>query len=191
MSNKENEKESAKEKDKEIHHHQQCAKPKRIRSSHSDVCFGKFKAKSVYDTAERNGMSTEEANCWMDFMDEIGWRFKDGTEVDKDTFARSLRMWHKVQPAIEAKAISMLHKRQRRAPTGSDYEEMDRIKRNIEAKKLKDALAAPNAWELCDERCANFCADGCPKCKHWSIPPQLRERPIPPEQCLHFKAKGE
>ena len=120
MSNKENEKESTKEKDKEIHHHQQCAKPKRIRSSYSDVCFGKFKAKLVYDTAERNGMSTGEANCWMDFMDEIGWRFKDGTEVDKDTFARSLRMWHKVQPAIEAKAISMLHKRQRRAPIGCD-----------------------------------------------------------------------
>ena len=126
MSNKEKDKERNKEKDKEIQQHQQRAKPwvypkpRVVRSCYSVVCFGEIKASAVYDAAERIGMTIEEVNCWMDFMDEIGWRFKDGTEVDKDTFARSPRMWHKVQPAIEAKAISMLHKRQRRTPIGCD-----------------------------------------------------------------------
>ena len=166
-------------------------KPKKVRSPYCDVCFGEFKANEVYDAAERIGMTIEEVNCWMDFMDEVGWRFKDGTQVTKNTFARSLRMWHKVQPKIVAETISRLHKTQRRAQMGCDFEEMERIKKSIAEKKLKAALSEPNAWELCDERCAEFCADGCPKCKHWSIPPQLRERPIPPEQCLHFKAKGE
>ena len=196
MSNKEKDKERNKEKDKEIQQHQQHAKPwvypkpRVVRSCYSVVCFGEIKASAVYDAAERIGMTIEEVNCWMDFMDEVGWRFKDGTQVTKNTFARSLRMWHKVQPKIVAETISRLHKTQRLAQMGCDFEEMERIKKSIAEKKLKAALSEPNAWELCDERCANFCADGCPKCKHWSIPPQLRERPIPPEQCLHFKAKG-
>ena len=194
MSNKENEERRNKKEVKEIQQQQRprvwvYPKPKKVRSPYCDVCFGKFKANEVYDAAERNDMSIEEVNCWMDFMDEVGWRFKDGTEVEKNTFARSLRMWHKVQPGIEAKAISWFHKRQRRAPMGEDYEEMERIKKQREEKKLNAALSAPNAWELCDERCAKFNPDGCPKCRHWSIPPQLRERPIPPEQCPHFARK--
>lgn len=195
MSNKEKDKERNKEKDKEIQQQQQrprlwvYPKPKYVRSCYCDVCFGKFKANAVYDAAERIGMTIEEVNCWMDFMDEVGWRFKDGSEVTKKTFARSLRMWHKVQPAIVARAISLIHKRQSRTPMGCDYEEMERIKKSIAEKKLKAALSEPNAWELCDERCAEFCAERCPECKHWSIPPQLRERPIPPEQCPHFVRK--
>lgn len=136
------------------------------------------------------GMTKGEVKAWIEYMDEVDYCFTTGRQINRRNFRRSMRMFHEMNKA-KALAVSHFHKAKHWTPIGCDYEEMERIKRNIEAKKLKDALAAPNAWELCDERCANFCADGCPKCKHWSIPPQLRERPIPPEQCPHFKAKGE
>ena len=141
--------------------------------------------------AKRFGKPLDAVDRWVEYEEETGWKFKDETPITPLNFRRSLRMWYKLDMRFTALAVSRLHKRQRRAPMGEDYEEMERIKKQREEKALNAALSAPNAWELCDERCARFNPDGCPKCRHWSIPPQLRERPIPPEQCPHFKAKGE
>ena len=39
------------------------------------------------------GMSPVAAMKWMDYQDEIGWCYKDGTPVTRYNFRRSLRMW--------------------------------------------------------------------------------------------------
>ena len=174
---KENDKESIKETVRE--------------NSSSSSAKAKLMRPIALKWAQRFGKPLEAVDRWIKYQEETGWKFKDGTVITPLNFRRSLRMWYKLDMRFTALAISRLHKTQRLAQMGCDFEEMERIKKSIAEKKLKAALSEPNAWELCDERCANFCADGCPKCKHWSIPPQLRERPIPPEQCPHFKAKGE
>ena len=51
------------------------------------------------------------------------------------------------------------------------------------------------SWELCAERCKHFfeCAGAdesqCFCRKGRKIPPQLRERPVAPEECEQFEAK--
>ena len=70
----------------------------------------------------------------------------------------------------------------------AEAEEAEKRRQEAERKRLEEAAANPGAWELCDERCANYVAGfGC-KCKV-RIPPALQPRPIPPEECPSFKAK--
>lgn len=130
--------------------------------------------------AERIEMPAVEVNAWQDYMDEVGWTFADGLPVNGRNYRRSLRMWHRMEGEIAA----------RRRPRGRLADEVDTLKRRKEAerKRLEEAAANPGAWELCEERCANYVAGfGC-KCKV-RIPPALQPRPIPPEECPLFKAK--
>ena len=142
-------------------------------------------------------MTQEEACDWIDYMEEVDWVFANGAPVNNRNFRRSLRMWHKSEARVaalrrgEAMVVRMRHKANRFGGLGQNIEEMERIKAKIAADKHAKAMAADDAWTLCEERCAEFCAEGCVKCKHCSVPPQLRVRPMPPEECIHFKSKGE
>lgn len=181
-------KEKDEERTKEEERENQQLQP-RVRYARScELCFGTMCAEMVFDAAnEIKGMTRDEACDWIDYMKEVGWVFTSGNPVNKFNFRRSLRMWHK-----KNEEINLRHKlHSRYANIGQNFEEMERIKAKIAKDKLAKAMAQDDAWELCEERCAEFRADGCPNCKHWSIPPQLRERPIPPEECMHFKQKGE
>ena len=135
------------------------------------------------------GMTKGEVKAWIEYMDEVDYRFTTGSNVNRRNFRRSMRMFHEMNKA-KALAVSHFHKAKYWTGTGTDYEEMERIKAKTAADRLSKAMAKDDAWELCEERCAEFNAEGCPKCRHWSIPPQLRERPVPPEECLNFRQKG-
>ena len=191
---KEKQKESNKERIRE-----NPPPPMRLRHARSSVlCRGEFKAGDVYAAAYRiDGMTIDEACDWIDYMQEVDWVFANGQDVNGKNFRRSLRMWHRVDArvkaarAAEALMVSKRHKRATFGGVGADYEEIERIKAKVAAEKKAKAMAEDGAWTLCEERCAEFRAEGCVRCRHWSVPPQLRERPVPPEECIHFKAKGE
>ena len=146
-----------------------------------------FTVGDVYNAASAMGMPVEEANDWMDYMDQLGWRFKDNTFVTVRNFRRSLRMWHIIEPS----------KRWREGRGGRRDEKQTAAergeKRNREAKAAQRASAAQSekAWELCAERCSCFTpsADGKPfKCSCcFALPPNLRDVPCPPEECPGFK----
>ena len=132
------------------------------------------------------GMTTDEVKAWIGYMDEVGYLFATGQQVNRRNFRRSLRMWHKKNEEM----AGTRHMANRFGGLGQNIEEMERIKAKIAADKHAKAMAADDAWILCKERCAEFNADGCIQCKHWSVPPQLRERPIPPEECCWFVGKA-
>ena len=198
---KENEKESGKEKERE----NRLRLLRRFRYAKDSVLANGMKAGDVYDAAKGiDGMTEDEACDWIDYMKAVDWLFPNGDAVDKKNFRRSLRMWHEMDGYVKAlrerqaavakaaaAAVRRLHKSQRFCGVGQDAEEMERIKAKAAAERLAKAMAEDGAWTLCEERCAEFRAEGCVRCRHWSVPPQLRERPVPPEECIHFKAKGE
>ena len=69
-------------------------------------------------------------------------------------------------------------------------------KREAERKRRAESLK-PESWQLCEERCALYRAfknenGECRFCRAgYLVPPQLREHPIPPEQCARFGMRDE
>jgi len=191
---KENEKERTKER---VRENQPPQQPRLRHARTSVICDGCLTAGDVYVAASKiDGMTQEEACDWIEYMEEVGWVFANGAPVNNRNFRRSLRMWHKSEARVaalrrgEAMVVRMRHRATRFGGLGKDIEEMERIKAKIAADKHAKAMAADDAWILCKERCAEFNAGGCVQCKHWSVPPQLRERPIPPEECCWFVGKA-
>ena len=179
--NQKEDKERTKEKEENHHHHQRL-----IRAGTSDVCYGKIKMQKIYEAALDNRMPLEEANDWVDFMDETGWYLPKGEEVNAKNFRRSLRMWHKSVAKIEAQKAAILRRSRRNHVSEVDYDAQAKERANkIRETKAKD----PAEWELCRERCTN-CLE-CGGCPSFRIPPQLRERPIPPEECPGFARRAD
>ena len=83
------------------------------------------------------GMTKGEVKAWIEYMDEVDYCFTTGRQINRRNFRRSMRMFHEMNKA-KALAVSHFHKAKHWTPIGCDYEEMERIKRNVEAKKLKD-----------------------------------------------------
>ena len=173
------------ERTKEIEENQQ-QQQRLIRAGTSDVCYGKMKMQTIYEAALDNRMSIEEANDWVDFMDEIGWVHTNGDDIRDKNFRRSLRMWHKSVAKIEAQKAAILRRSRRNHVSEVDYDAQAKERAN----KIREAKAKdPAEWELCRERCTN-CLE-CGGCPCFRIPPQLRERPIPPEECPGFSRRAD
>lgn len=139
------------------------------------------------EAARRIGMTDAEVRGWVGYMEEVGWAFANGKPVDECNFRRSLRMWHVVE---QSKAYA--------APPGgrasSRAEEVRRLAEAGEARRVaqeeasRRALAREaSAWVLCAERCAHCAGVLC--ARGMAIPPQLRARPVPPEECPRFTRK--
>ena len=145
-----------------------------------------MKMQTIYEAALDIRMSIEEANDWVDFMDETGWYLPKGEEVDSKNFRRSLRMWHKSVAKIEAQKEAILRRSRRKLVNEVDYDALAKER----AEKIRETKATdPAEWELCRERCTN-CLE-CGGCPSFRIPPQLRERPIPPEECPGFSRRAD
>ena len=148
----------------------------------------------VFAASKRiKGMTNQDARAWIEYMDEVDYRFDDGKQVNRRNFRRSMRMFNIVQSRLAAdEKRRRARKRGKRRDVSPDYEAIDARKRAIEAKRREEASKADGAWDLCAERCTN-CLGG-KHCPFYATPPQLREWPIAPEQCSMFKpleAKGE
>ena len=94
-----------------------------------------------------------------------------------------MRMWRVVDERLAAE------KGRGRGSAGdanAKENEYERIKR-LEALRRVEMAAKPESWELCGERCAMYRKGMCSMGR--KIPPQLRERPVAPEECPQFKGK--
>ena len=129
--------------------------------------------KDLVDAARVIGMSAREVNAWLKYMDSVGWAFSNGAPVTWRNYRRPLRMWH------------LTERRMRIERNCADSTTEEASAKKLE--ELRSAAAKPESWALCRERCAFAEACGCAK-KH-TIPPQLRPRPIPPEECADFAAR--
>ena len=167
-------KEENRESNKEIKEENQQQQHVRVRAYSRAWDLG-FNTRLLEAAAKKIGMSRDELDGWIIFMDQVDWLFTNGKAITPNNFLRSLRMWHKMEPKLREKV------RRIKQPE-FDYEAQER---RAEAKRKALSLM-PGAWELCDERCANFSGARCP---HYNIPPQLRERPVPPEECPGYSRK--
>lgn len=178
---KENERESSKEKERE--NLQLRPRPRTreedrqwegfmVQAGDSAWSHG-FTTRLLVESAKRIGMSRLEVEAWLKFMDEVDWTFTNGHPVSSINFRRSMRMWHVVEAEKHQK---------RRCVDSQQKNDYDQQREKQMAERIAKAKD-PAEWELCAERCANCDGSGCPR---FSIPPQLRERAIPPEECVGF-----
>ena len=147
---------------------------------------------AVREKAALIGMSPDEAADWLKHMEIANWCFSDEQPVTGRNFGRSMRGWHRIQRKIilakasrEARRAAALERNGKSAADAKENE-YERIKR-LEALRRVEMSAKPESWELCGERCAMFRKGKCAAGR--KIPPQLRERPVAPEECVQFKAK--
>ena len=128
---------------------------------------------------------------WLAYEDEMGWRFKDGSEVTAENFRRPLRMFAIIEERI---GQSRYGARQEADLAQAQEAGLERQRRAEESKRA-EAARQESAWALCAERCAKFQPGKGFKCLcGHALPPDLRERPCPPEECNgftpHEKGKG-
>ena len=145
---------------------------------------------AVREKAALIGMSPDEAADWLKHMEIANWCFSDEQPVTGRNFGRSMRGWHRIQRKIilakasrEARRAAALERKGESAARRNAYE----VQRRREALRRVEMALKPESWELCGERCAMFLRGKCSKGR--KIPPQLRERPVAPEECGQFKAK--
>ena len=179
---RENEKEKNQKKEIErIHHpHPRACEGVEIQA-YSEAWQRGFNTQVFNDIADHVGLTFEQRKAWLKYMHEVGWCFYDGKPVTSINCHRSMRMWRVVD---ERKAAE--NGRSHGCAGGAIENEYERIKR-LEALRRVEMSAKPENWELCRERCAMFLRGKCSMGR--KIPPQLRERPVAPEECPQFKGK--
>ena len=140
----------------------------------------------LVEAADKIGMDDDEVNDWLKYMDEVGWTLTGGDPLTARNFRRPLRMWHKMQCRVEAS--------QSRGMGRIDQLREDGLKRQRQAarKRRESESCKPEAWVLCRERCAMYNGGDDARCGFcragFRTPPQLRDRPCPPEECPRFAA---
>ena len=138
---------------------------------------GGLTAGQIYEAADAIRMSRAEADAWINYMNQVDWAFYDGHEVTHRNFRRSLRMWHEIE----------VEKSHRRGNLAQAQEEGRERQRRAKESKRIEAAKQESAWALCAERCAKFQPGKGFKCLcGHALPPDLRERPCPPEECDGF-----
>jgi chorismate mutase len=112
-------------------------------------------------------------------------------QVKQRSEASSLESFREQIDSVDREILRLFEKRMEisegiarvKSATGRKVYDKER-----EAAKRKALAENPANWELCAERCRCYCqgecACGC------TIPPQLRERPIAPEECAGFQRKA-
>ena len=130
------------------------------------------------ESASKLGMGAAEAKAWIGYMEQVGWAFTNGRPVNGRNFRRPLRMWHLTEREMAAERGSSADDEERRAKEAA-----------AERKRRAEVAADPAAWELCRERCANAKERGGCACGV-ACPPAHLPRPVPPQECPRFAAKG-
>ena len=178
---RENEKEKNQKKEEErIHHpHPRACEGVDIQA-YSEAWQRGFTTQVFNDLADHVGLTCEQRKAWLKYMHEVGWCFYDGKPVTPINCLRSMRMWRKVDERMAQRDC----RKSGETASRNEYE----VQKEREAAKRKAQAENPANWELCAERCGCYCkgecACGC------TIPPQLRERPIAPEECEGYQRKA-
>ena len=161
-----------------VHHNEIAALP-----GFNSLYFKKHFTVGAFNLcADKLGLTKKQRIEWLQYIDSVGWCYPTGRKITILNFQRSLRMWRVVDDRIKTETGSG------RASTLSNAKqnEYEVIKKREQVKRVKQAMKSEN-WELCAERCAMFREGKC-VCGA-KIPPQLRERPIAPEECEQYQGK--
>ena len=157
-----------------------------------------FTTALVNDYLVRTKLTAAQCKAWLEYMTSIGWVFSTGGAITPKNCLRSMRMWRKVDERMAAEAKSGGRASTATKAFQNEYEIM---KQREAARRVEMATKAEN-WELCEERCKNcvvcdainkftgekFVVYSC--LKGYKIPPPVRERPVPPEECAGFERKA-
>lgn len=155
-------------------------------AAYSEAWRRGFTTALMNDCIQRAKLSAEQCKAWLDYMKEVGWVFSTGATVTPKNCLRSMRMWKKVDERNAAENAE--NGRGHGSASGADAKEneYERLKR-LEVLRRVEMSAKPESWELCRERCAMYRNGKCAAGR--KIPPQLRERPVAPEECPQFNGK--
>ena len=178
---RENEKEKNQKKEEERKHHPHPRACEGVDiQAYSEAWQRGFTTQVFNDLADHVGLTCEQRKAWLKYMHEVGWCFYDGKPVTPINCRRSMRMWRKVDERMAQRDC----RKAGETASRNEYE----VQKEREAAKRKAQAENPANWELCAERCGCYCkgecACGC------AIPPQLRERPIAPEECEGYQIKA-
>ena len=149
-------------------------------AAYSEAWNRGFNTQDFNDRRHRARLTAKQAAGWLRYMSEVDWTYPNGRDITPNNCLRSMRMWRVVDERIA-------HRDCRKAGETASRNGYEAQKEREAAKRKALAADAAN-WELCAERCGCYCkgecACGC------AIPPQLRERPIAPEECEGYQRKA-
>ena len=171
----------------------------------------------VFAAGEILGMKRAQCEEWLRYQREVtDWTFHNGNPVTVRNFRRSLRMWKIIDEMKAEERSDRLHATEAReeiyrckkeeasrllksieansTARRRREEERERIEKEGEARqkaaeeaRLREAISAPDAWELRAEQCRNYDAEKCCCKAGCTIPPQLRSWPVPPMECKDYR----
>ena len=164
----------------------------------------------VFKAGRQIGLTRRQCERWLEHQRNVmDWHFSDGGVMTCHNFRRSLRMWRVVDEVKreerEARKAEALARREIYAKKVASAgvcggsrrrkeEELEKLRAEGEARqkaaeeaRLREAIRAPDAWELCAEQCRNYDAEKCCCKAGCTIPPQLRSWPVPPKECVSFE----
>ena len=111
------------------------------------------------------GVSEEYARWWYAEMVARDWKNTNGMSISNSNWRPLLKTWWNKRTAAEESAASELSSK----------------------KRIEEKVYPPEAWTLCEERCAN--CDGSRCMAGVRVPPAHASPPYPPNDCGRFKPK--
>jgi len=114
--------------------------------------------------AKRARIDADYAHWWYGQMSELGWTDPDDISKPIGNWKQLLRGWWR-----------------QRGKSGDDWKA---------AAKAVPRTYSRSEWALCAERCGLFDAGQCRCGGGCAMPPDLRQTPMPPEECAKYEAKG-
>lgn len=111
------------------------------------------------------GVSEEYARWWYAEMVARDWKNTNGMSISNSNWRPVLKTWWNKRTAAEESAASELSSK----------------------KRIEEKVYPPEAWTLCEERCAN--CDGSRCMAGVRVPPAHASPPYPPNDCGRFKPK--
>ena len=158
-----------------------------------------FNAFEINKIADKLEMSRAERIEWLKYIDSVGWCYPTGRKVTVLNCQRSMRMWKMVaKRLIDEKRAKENKSASKGNASRNDYE----VQKEREAARRVELATKRENWELCEERCKHcivcdainkftgekFVVYSC--LKGYKVPPPVRERPVPPEDCAGFQRKA-
>ena len=136
-------------------------------------------------------ITIEQIKEWVIFIWERDYAFRDGTEINKRNFIRSLRAFCKLYPIYQLQEQKCKIAQNKQAAEQAKEAAHKTPSQLADEKRRENAASAKftnDDWQLCFEECRNciekngvrLCAAGC------AIPANKRPRPMPPRECAQY-----
>ena len=156
-----------------------------------------FFIEAKYKVMEKHlPITIEQIKEWVIFIWERDYSFRDGTEINKRNFMRSLRAFCKLYPVYQLQDQKCKVAENKLASNTAKEAAMKTPSQLADEQRHKKAAAklwTNEDWQQCFEECANCIEEnGVRRCACGNTTPaNRRARPIPARECAQYAPKAQ